>query len=322
MEQAPLFSEVADGPGDGAAFWMRTSDGVRIRVGLWQAEGARGTVLLFPGRTEYVEKYGRAARYFADAGLATLVIDWRGQGLADRLGDDPMSGHVGRFTDYQRDVAAMVAAAGALELPRPWHLLAHSMGGCIGLRAVMEGLDVARVVFSAPMWGIRMSAMLRPVAWSLGWGMRHLGFGHLYAPSTAAEHYVLTEPFETNKLTNDRETWDYMARQIRAHPELGIGGPSLQWLHEALVEMRTLARRPAPGLPCLTILGSDEEIVDPRRIHDRMAHWPGGRLEIIPGGRHETLMDTPAMQARVFGMICDFLAGAGAETGAGRAAAS
>lgn len=311
MDAAPLFAEVADGPDDGAAWWLNTSDGVRLRAGLWHPKAEGGTVLLFPGRTEYIEKYGRAARQFAARGLATMAVDWRGQGLADRLSGDAMTGDVMQFPDYQHDVAAMVKAARALDVPRPWHLLAHSMGGCIGLRAVMEGLDVASAVFSAPMWGIQMGAGLRPFAWSVAWGLRHLGLGHLYAPSTGAEHYVLSEPFETNKLTNDPEMWGYMARQLEAHPELGIGGPSLRWLHEALREMRALAARPSPALPCLTLLGSNEGIVEVGRIHDRMAHWPGGRLEMVPGGRHETLMDTPAVQARLFAMICDFYDGAG-----------
>ena len=38
---------------------------------------------------------------------------------------------------------------------RPLHLLAHSMGGCIGLRAVIEGMPVAACVFTGPMWGIK-----------------------------------------------------------------------------------------------------------------------------------------------------------------------
>lgn len=311
MDDAPLFSEVADGPDEGKAFWLSTGDGLRIRVGLWHRAGPHGTVLLFPGRTEYVEKYGRAARHLAERGYASLVVDWRGQGLSDRLTGDAMSGHVHHFTDYQHDVTAMIQAARTLDLPRPWHLLAHSMGGCIGLRAVMEGLDVAAVAFSGPMWGIHMTQALRPVAWSLAWSVRRLGLGHIYAPSTGAEHYVLAEPFETNKLTNDREMYGYMARQLEAHPELGLGGPSLRWLHEALKETRALARHPSPALPCLTLLGSDEEIVDTARVRDRMARWPGGRLEIVQGGRHETLMDTPAMQARLFGMICDFYGGPG-----------
>jgi len=173
----------------------------------------------------------------------------------------------------------MVQAAERLDLPRPWHLLAHSMGGCIGLRAVMKGLDVASVAFSGPMWGIKMADALRPVAWSLSWGSRQVGMSHRYAPGTTPEHYVLTEPFETNKLTNDEDMWAYMGRQLRAHPALGLGGPSLHWLHEALRETRDLARHPSPNLPCLTILGSDEDIVDVPRVHDRMKpFWAATRI--------------------------------------------
>lgn len=293
MEQAPLFEDIADGPAGGAAHWLTTRDGVRIRVAHWSGPDARGTILLFPGRTEYIEKYGRDAREFLRAGLATLVVDWRGQGLADRLVDNAAVGHVGAFPDYQEDVAAMVAHARALGLPEPYYLLAHSMGGCIGLRALYDGLPVKAAVFSAPMWGIQMSTALRPLAWTISTLSRTLQFSHAFAPGQDAVTYVMRATFEENTLTSDREMFDFMQRQLRAHPDLAIGGPSLQWLHESLTEMRTLAQRPAPAVPSLTFLGSDEAIVDPARIRQRMAGWPGGKLVEIPGARHEVLMEVP-----------------------------
>ncbi|WP_111732650.1 alpha/beta fold hydrolase [Roseovarius amoyensis] len=302
---------MAEGPPGGRAWWLKTDDGVRIRAGLWPAPDARGTVLLFPGRTEYIEKYGRAADDFARRGLATLCVDWRGQGLADRLMDDPMTGHVNLFSDYQRDVAALLDLAHDLDLPRPWHLLGHSMGGGIALRAAMAGLDVVSCVFSGPMWGIQIADPLRPLAWSLAWGSRQLGVGHHYAPGTDGRTYVLYEPFETNKLTRDREMYDYMIGHLRAHPELALGGPSLHWLHEALVETRELSVLPSPDLPCLTLMGSEEDIVDTTRIEERMADWPGGRLEVVPGARHEVLMEDAATRARLFDMIAEFCHAAG-----------
>lgn len=309
MQEAPLFSKMADGPDGGRAWWLKTADGVRIRIGLWAPDSPKGTVLLLPGRTEYIEKYGRAAGALAGCGYATLTIDWRGQGLADRLSGDKMSGHVLRFGDYQRDLDAMTDAAKRLGLPRPWHLLAHSMGGGIGLRAVIDGLPVAGCVFTGPMWGIHMSGALRPVAWSLSWGGRRFGMGHVYAPGTASQSYVLTEPFDTNKLTRDREMYDYMISHLKERPELALGGPSLHWLHEALVETRMLARHPSPDLPCLTIIGSDEDIVDVERIRERMDRWPDGRLEVIEGARHEVLMEGPEVRRRIFDMICRFCDG-------------
>lgn len=308
IDPAPLFADMAQGPGGGQAWWLTAEDGVRIRVGLWLPENARSTVFLFPGRTEYVEKYGQVAAALSKCGHATFVVDWRGQGLADRLADDAMSGHVLHFRDYQKDVAAMVEAARGLALPKPWHLLAHSMGGCIGLRAVMNGMPVSSCVFSGPMWGIHMSEALRPVAWSLSWSSKRLGLGERYAPGTASDSYVLTEPFETNKLTRDPEMYDYMVGHLRAQPGLGLGGPSLRWLHEALWETRKLARRPSPDLPCLTLMGSEEEIVDKSRILARMANWPRGRLEVVEGGRHEVLMDDEATRNRLYRLLCAFFA--------------
>ncbi len=305
MESAPLYSDVADGPDAGQAWWIHADDGVRLRMAVWARDAARGTVLLFPGRTEYIEKYGRTARDLAQRGYATCSIDWRGQGLADRLTDDSMAGHVLHFSDYQRDTRALIAAAQALDLPRPWHLLAHSMGGCIGLRALINGLPVASSAFSAPMWGIQMSQPLRPVAWSLSWSGRQFGMGHVISPGSPPDSYVLSEPFETNKLTNDREMYQYMIDQVDAHADLGLGGPSLRWLYEALSECRELSRLPSPDLPCVTFLGTDEDIVDIARIKDRMRRWNGSRLEMVSGGRHELLMDTAEIRTRTTGAYCD-----------------
>lgn len=305
MESAPFFTDIADGPDGGSAWWLTADDGVRIRVGAWTKGATKGTVLLFPGRTEYIEKYGRAAAYLASRGYATLVVDWRGQGLADRLVKDAMAGHVLEFSDYQRDVKAAVAAATELGLPQPWHLLGHSMGGCIGLRSAIEGLPVASCAFSAPMWGIQMSQTLRPVAWSLSWSSRQVGMDHLVSPGTSPESYVLIEPFEVNKLTNDVEMYQYMIDQISAHPELSLGGPSLRWLYEALKECRYLMRFPGPAKPCITYLGTNEQIVDVPRIQTRMHQWEGGRLEMVAGGKHELLMDGPAIRNLVLDTYCD-----------------
>ncbi|WP_102109757.1 alpha/beta fold hydrolase [Oceaniglobus roseus] len=299
METAPFHACVADAPDGTRCFWVRAADGVRLRAAAW-GEGERGTVLLFTGRTEYVEKYGRAARDFARRGFATITIDWRGQGLSDRLTANPLSGHVDRFPDYQRDVAALVEAARQQDMPRPYYLVAHSMGGAIGLRALYEGLDVKAAAFSAPMWGILLAPALRPLAWSVSWASRGLGFDTAFAPGTSSEGYVSATGFQDNLLTTDIAMWDYMQAQIRECPDLVLGGPSLQWLYEALSETRALAARPAPAVPTLCALGELERIVDRARIERRMKGWRDGTLDIIPGARHEVMMEVPHVRDHFF----------------------
>ncbi|WP_127901494.1 alpha/beta fold hydrolase [Solirhodobacter olei] len=299
MEAAPLHAALADGPPGGAAYWLTTADRVRIRIGVWP-EGEKGTVLLFPGRTEYVEKYGRAAVDFRARGYATVVIDWRGQGLADRSLKDRNVGHVDHFSDFQKDVAAVLAAAGTLGLPRPFFLVSHSMGGAIALRSLIEGLPVAAAVFSAPMWGLLLAPATRPVAWVLAKASRTLGFSHRYAPSTGPVTYVASAPHADNVLTTDEPMWDYMKAQVTGAPDLALGGPSLNWLHEALDECRRLRALPSPAVPTLTALGSNERVVDAAPIHERMARWPGGRLEVVPGAEHEIMMERPETRDRFF----------------------
>ena len=309
LSDAPLFTDVAPGPAGGTAHWTETSDCKRIRVAHWPAPEPQGTVLLFPGRTEYIEKYGSCAAELAARGLFTLAVDWRGQGLADRLLPDRAVGHVDFFSDYQKDVAAVLRAARELALPRPYFLLAHSMGGAIGLRAVMEGLPVQSAAFSAPMWGIHIAPHMRIVAGALSRIMPRIGRGGLMPPGSYAEAYVLAEPFENNMLTTDPAMYEMMRDQIRAHPELSLGGPSFVWLREALAETAHLAARGAPALPCVSWLGTNERIVDKNRIHKRMARWTNGNLQMVEGAEHEVLMEIESLRRPIFDGIRDLFLG-------------
>lgn len=302
-EEAPLHERIAEGPPGGRAAWIAADDGVRLRAVHWVPPDPRGTVLIFTGRTEYAEKYGPLAGDLGRTGLAVLTIDWRGQGLSARLRPGRMLGHVGRFTDYQRDVAALIAHAEALGLPRPWFLLAHSMGGAIGFRALCEGLPVRAAAFTAPMFGIRMTGATRSLAWAITSLGRGTGLGHLLTPGQARLTYVLMADYEGNALTSDRATWDWLRRQVTAVPDLALGGPTLHWLNEALREGRRLMTLPPPAVPALGLLGSEEMIVDPDRIRHRFADWPGARLIELPGARHELLMEAPPIRAAALAEI-------------------
>ena len=302
MDPAPYFADVADGPPDARAVWLRTADARRLRMGVFERPGARGTVLILPGRTEYVEKYAPLAAEFGRRGYAAAALDWRGQGLSDRpLRDRPLVGHVRRFTNYQFDLAAMTEAAAALRLPRPWFMLAHSMGGAIGLRALCEGFGVAAAVFSAPMWGIVVPPPAGRLRATLVAGAARLvGLANLPVPGTSRRSYLADTAFADNLLTTDPAMWDWMRGQIARHPELALGGPSLLWLSEALLELDRLQAMPAPDVPCLTVVGTQEGIVDVAAIRSRMGHWPRGQLSVYEGARHEIPMETPVFRKRFF----------------------
>lgn len=307
LTPAPYFADIAEGPEQGQAHWATTNDGLRIRVGHWLPAGdapAKGTVLIFPGRTEYVEKYGPAAIDLNARGYAALAVDWRGQGLGDRMLPDRRLGHVEEFGDFQHDVAAVVKLAKQLKLPEPWFLLAHSMGGAIGLRALMEGLPVKACAFSAPMWGIMIPTSMKPLARILGSLAPLLGFSNKRVPTTTQGHYVETAPFKGNTLTNDPAMYQLMIDQLSAESDLVLGGPTINWLNEGLKECESLSQQPSPALPCITFLGAQEQIVNSDAVHERMARWPGGELEMIDPAQHEIVMEGSEIRRKVFDKIC------------------
>jgi lysophospholipase len=158
-EPAPFLADIAEGPDGARAWWVTSADGTRLRLGVWHAGDARGTVLLFPGRTEYIEKYGRVARDLVAKGFTVVAFDWRGQGLADRPQHRRDMGHVTASTNTARTCTPSAARWRRSTCRGPITLIAHSMGGAIGLRALHDGLPVTAAAFSGPMWGIQMTAL-------------------------------------------------------------------------------------------------------------------------------------------------------------------
>jgi len=298
MEPAPFHNDLAEGPDNVQSFWRRANDGVRLRVVHWPAEKARGTIFLFTGRTEYAEKYGYIARDLTQAGYALITIDWRGQGLSDRIAKDERIGHVDGFESYQSDVAELASAARELGCPNPCFMIAHSMGGCIGLRALINGFPVEKALFSAPMWGINLPPLVRPLPYVLPQIMRVFGQGTRIAPGTSLENYLIETPFPENMLTADQAHYDYLGRHALTVPAFALGGPSVDWVGYAAYETKRLGWVPRPKKPVLTFLGGDEQIVSVPAIYNMHRNWPSAELRIVDGARHEIMMEVSAARGQ------------------------
>lgn len=291
MQAAPFHADVADAPPPERVIWRETEDGKRLRLALWPM-GPKGVVALFPGRTEMIEKYAPVAAEMVAQGYGVVVIDWRGQGLSVRLEGKPLLGDVPDFAHFQRDVAVLQSVLDeVVPPPAPRFVLAHSMGGCIALRALMNGFPARAAAFSAPMWGLRLSTTTRRavVAMTTVLGLARMDLREV--PGAGVEFRLWENPFDSNELTTDPARYAWMQRQVQEHPDLRLGAPSLRWLVAALAETTVLAQLPAPDLPAYCGLGTRELLVSSEAIEARMADWPGGELQIFDGALHELLME-------------------------------
>lgn len=304
---SPPFAQTAwPAPKDTAPQWVHTTDGKRLRVFAWGG-GTRGTVYIYQGRTEYSEKYFDTANRFLDRGYSVVTWDWRGQGLSTRSGMKRRIGHVDDFADFQNDVDAVMRVADQSGFPKRKILLAHSMGGLIGLRSLHRGLDFDRAIFSAPMWAIEFSAFMAVFARLVCWGATLIGKTAYLSPTQSIRNYVIEHGFEGNVLTNNPVEFENICKTINAHPDLELAGPSIHWVNEALLESKRMVRKDAPDYPCLVLLGDAESIVDSATIKKQVDRWKSAKLEMFPKAQHELILETPQISDKVWDAIDDFI---------------
>src|ERR1700761_2279357 len=88
---------------------LKTPDGATLRFARWlPPAGRRGTVCIFQGRSEWIEKYFETVRDLQARGFAVATMDWRGQGMSQRQLTNPRRGYVRSFADYDLDLETFV----------------------------------------------------------------------------------------------------------------------------------------------------------------------------------------------------------------------
>ncbi|MEM7663303.1 MAG: alpha/beta hydrolase [Pseudomonadota bacterium] len=282
---------------DGAeVIWFKGSGGRNLRACIIPAsnpDAVRGTAIVCPGRTEFIEKYFEVARDLLDRGFAVLILDWPGQGLSDRLLPDRGKGHIDRFETF---MGALKNGLAALDdrLPRPYVSVAHSMGGAIALAAIVEDLvRVDAAAFCAPMWGIKQRVFgMRYLVWA----MRVMGRSNDYIQQPGP-----AETFETNIVTHDRKRWEMNRDLVDASPDLFLGPVTWGWLGASLQIFATFAKAAKirrVTTPMMIATAEDEKLVE-NESHARIASLlPDAEHITVPGAYHEILMETDDMRAQ------------------------
>ena len=287
--------------------YKATTDGIRVRTSFWAANNPVGTVFVFPGRADYIEKYGGLANFCLSNNLNVIAIDWRGQGLSERLLDDKNIGHIEDFKNYQNDVEVIINEAKDASLVKPWIIFAHSMGGLIGLRTLRDNPVFEKVVFTSPMWGIQMPPILKSGASIIMSLISLIGKMETYAPTTSPETPILNEEYEFNKLTSDIQNFKLLRQQLIQHPDLQIGGPSSAWVSAALDEIEFQIGNEPPITPALCFLGEKEEIIDNLAVREFCKNWDSCDLISIPDAKHDLLMEKKMILHSLFEKLEKFI---------------
>lgn len=259
---------------------------------------ARGTVILCAGRTEFIEKYFEVITDLQTRGFVVFCMDWRGQGLSGRETANRLKGHLSSLDDAVTDLFTALRLFGE-RLPRPHVILAHSMGGGIALRGLQSNkISVDAAMFSSPMWGIKG---LSDLAVQVSRFLTVIGLGEAFA--FGVETRWRKEPFKRNTVTNDKERYARAQGLIQAEPMLALAGPTFGWVAAAADAFEAFHVHGAVAhlrLPVTVLSAGDERLVDNATHVSLSQAMPNAVHKVIPGAKHELLMETDAVRAQVW----------------------
>src|SRR3977135_2686576 len=288
-------------PEDVVTGTIKTLDGAELRFARWAPPaGRKGTVCVFTGRGEQIEKYFETVRDLRDRGFAVAMIDWRGQWQSSRRLRDHRKGHVRDFGDFEVDVETFVQQVVLPDCPPPFFALAHSMGGAVMLRVAHAGKRwFDRMVLSAPMidlpghrTGFAARALLRI--------LRLAGQGRRYVPGGNGE-LVGAASLINNPLTSDPVRYARNAAILEEDPTLGIGSPTVAWADTAFKAMRGFRASNYPSQirqPILMLAARHATSVSPARISSSPARSTKSCRSRTATARNSGRRSMPSCRAR------------------------
>lgn len=320
-------------PVGGEAKFVLTRDKVRVRVAFWpyKQDGAsnkkaKGTICLFQGRTEFIEKYFEVIEDLRERGFNVATLDWRGQGFSQRRFKNRYKGHVRTFKQYSLDMEAFIATV-KQTYPGPYYALAHSMGGHIIFANSANGVSnfFDRIVLTAPMLHLAPQMLIkfpsfrkkppahgayiasqRPTRLLTGL-LRWFGLGGMFAPGGSKTPLF---PFSDNPLTSDRERYDRMIELITMQPDIGLAAPTVAWANAAMHSMRRILRigfLKKIDRPILIIASGADQIVSTPAIARAVTQVRVGQIITVRGARHEIMFERDELREQFWAAFDSFI---------------
>lgn len=300
-------------------------DLARIRYARWEGEadavkatGGYGTVCVFTGRADFIEKYFETIEDLRRRGFDVAIMDWRGQGRSARLLGNPRKGHITSFDQYHGDLVHFMREVVLPDCRPPYFALAHSMGGAVLLHAAARRQPwFRRMVLSAPMLRLAGRRLSTRSIRRLSEIACYAGLDGLYVPGKRRlDHAAM--PFSGNVLTSDQSRFTRNQRILKVAPELGVGAPTIGWIHAATQAMETLTHPEFAGYvrtPVLMAAAGKDALVSSRTIEQVGARLRGGGTINIDGARHELLMERDRFRELFWAAFDAFVPGSGDWTG-------
>ncbi|MDC1383653.1 alpha/beta hydrolase [Candidatus Puniceispirillum sp.] len=281
----------------------------KMRDSITLSSDFQKTIVIFPGFTEFCEKYSAEVLRFHERGFNVLIIDWPGQGQSGHFGSHPLAVHCDDFDHHIGAMDAVIEKAGLDD--HELILFGHSMGGHLALRyAAWRPCKVKAVILIAPMmappvmpvWLVRAASHL---LLSIGFARMHVPFYHVLSLDVLRKYRV------ENPLTRDPKGYESQFFWFDDVPELRRSGPSIGWINAAYRSCALYTLNSdwlaALEVPVLAFVAGDERIVFSAATDSSLPHIKNLTRVDFKWARHELMRELPEVNAEIWQNIDNFL---------------
>lgn len=280
---------------------LKGVDSVTLRYAKAVINETGPAIILLGGRSESYQKFRELIYDLCQQGYSVYCLDHRGQGMSDRLLNNPHKGHVEYFRDYVTDLRFFIDIVITPSHHDKKYLLAHSMGGAISsLYLQRYHNDFAAAVLSSPMFGINFGQIPRPIASVYSKAMhivnQLINTESFYAPGKGG---FTQSPFENNQLTHCPLRFNLYRRSFAFYPQTQLGGPTINWLQQSIKACRQAIQCAGEiQTPTIILQAGDDEIVLAeaqnqfcQALHKQQDHQADAPI-LIPGAAHEIFLES------------------------------
>lgn len=276
---------------------------LELRCATWEVSDCKGSILIFTGFTEFIEKYYETIGDLTELGWSVVIFDWRGQGLSSKLLKEKDKGYIESFAQYLQDAEAIYTQRMA-HLPQPHHLLGHSMGGHLAFRELQEHPDrFHRAVLSAPMQSI--AGLPTGILSKFATFFRLLGLGQSYV--LGGKDGDKNKTYE--RLTSDISRFKKWSSIFQKEPRLLMGSATWTWSKAAAksmqhsMETEQINKIKTP----VYVASAKDDVVVSEETHERMDDTnPLIKIVSYKGARHEIYTEVNHHRNRFMKEIDEF----------------
>ncbi|MEO0398180.1 MAG: alpha/beta hydrolase [Pseudomonadota bacterium] len=293
-------------PAGAEALTFKAADGAVLRGALFKTPKADKTLVLLTGWSEFIEKYFETVSDMQARGFNVAMMDWRSQGLSQRFGDTPSLTHMEDFDLFRQDIITFTDEVVAPQMPGPYYLMTHSMGGAPALALLADGdTRFKAAALCAPLTRLATSSFVIFAAKTIaGLGVA-LGAGERGSPRQGDN----PERFDERALTHEVERHNHFLALQRAKPEAAVAGQTLAWVKAAIAAMDDLHRPErftALKTPVLIISAGQDRLCD-SNDHAQLAKTaPLIENVLIKDARHEIMMERDDLRDAYFDAVDTF----------------